>query len=322
MKPVTDINIGGCFAFSPDGEHIAVAKKAVGRQMGRIVSVRSAKVVATVDRLPANTCYIEYAPDGKSLVFGSMREGVTICDPVSGDVLRRVKMPSDQEIADMAFLPGTDTLVHCTWRALSEIDAAAGLLVRSFDVIEPPDSLHPIYYAFAASPRGDRLAVSWDSPVLGQHISLIDWKSGSEIGRMWSRPYSIYHYQSAAHRMRFSEDGSAVLFTDSQSKLYSQPATIPCDCNAPPLLDRSRPGPGGTPEISPTAFDLSPDGSLLAFAYREVFEILTWPELECKGQWRLPGKNGGASQIRFARTGEYLGIASHRTIVYRMSDLV
>jgi len=130
MKPILKLDVGGCFAFSPDGEMITVAKKSPGKRMAPIVSVRDGQEVAMVDRLQENTRAIAWSPDGKTIAYGAMYGRVTICDANTGDVLHKVKIDDTGEVLHMDFVPGTNTLVHATMvsKTLREIDVSTGVV--------------------------------------------------------------------------------------------------------------------------------------------------------------------------------------------------
>ena len=70
MKPVLTVDVGGCFAFSPDSERSAVAKKSVGKKMGKVVEIDVVKGQA------ARPFAAGFSPNGEFLALSLDRTTV------------------------------------------------------------------------------------------------------------------------------------------------------------------------------------------------------------------------------------------------------
>src|SRR3569833_4068916 len=235
MKPILTVDIGGCFDFSPDSSRIAVAKKTC--QVGDIATGNE---VVSIDRLPANTRKIAYSPSGRCLVFGSMYEGITACDPSTGARLQRVSI-STGEIRDLAFAPDdTDTLIHVTWDQVTEVEVASGQIGRTFPVGKASGDFKPMYDTANFSSRGDRVAISWRAGMEPTVFSIVEWKSGLSLPDQATVELDGL---TGLHEARMAPGDDGFLLADFSGRVYYVPLNLHVPA-ASPIIDRSTPEPG------------------------------------------------------------------------------
>lgn len=323
MKPILTIDVGGCFGFSPDGRQIAVAKKAVGKKMGKVLDVATGEEVVFIDRLPANTRYIAYAPNGRFLIFSAAREVISVCDPQSGAIVERIKTGPDVEIRDVALVPDSERFVRVTSAELAEIDIVTGQVIRTLDVGSAVGDQLPRYDFAAFSPDGKYLAVAWNCGVTRRYVSIADWPAVEKVTHVWSRKFD---WAQLTSDIKFTPGGGSLVRSANIGIVDLVPiAGTDLDSPPTPWIDRSRPRVGlpGALDLISTSIDFSPDGDLYVYSCRDAFELCRWPSTERLGEWRAPGKNPTIFNAGFSPTGEYLAIAADRaTLVYRVADLV
>jgi len=318
MKPILTVDVGGCFAFSPDSSRIAVAKKSVGKKMGKVVDIATGDEVVSIDRLPANTREIAYAPSGRYLVFGSMYEGVTVVDPSTGTRLQRTNIAGG-EIRDLVFAPDdSDTLIHVTRSQISQIAIASGGVARTFPIVNGGPGLPAMYESAAFNRTGDRLVIT-SAADQSAVVHQLNWPAGDLIS---SDVKVNFGSVTTIHKTRYTPCSLDIVLAEFHARVYV--AAIDGATQPTLWIDRSLPGrePGWLDSCySSVAF--SNDGGLLGFGFRGTFELWSWPSRTRIGEWRVPGKSPAVFQIGFSPNGEYLAIALDRsTVVYRVSDLV
>ncbi|RDA88617.1 hypothetical protein CP532_5880 [Ophiocordyceps camponoti-leonardi (nom. inval.)] len=122
----------GALAFSPNGEHVALAL--LNRRIA-LWNITAGRIERFLDeQQPDLTGLMAYSPDGQLLASASARlcgGTIKLWDPARRTTLRTLT-GHDDWIADLAFSPDSRTLASCSQEALKVWDVMTGVVIRDF----------------------------------------------------------------------------------------------------------------------------------------------------------------------------------------------